>query len=53
MKLDRAPVRFVLTDCFKMAVAVGAGLTCGFCIAIGAILGIGRVVAWIAAKVLS
>ncbi|HEX8556437.1 MAG TPA: hypothetical protein VF695_17195 [Sphingomonas sp.] len=26
---DRAPVRFVLIDCFKMAAAVGAGLTCG------------------------
>jgi hypothetical protein len=29
VSLDREPVKFVLHDCFRMGVAVGAGLTLG------------------------
>lgn len=35
MTLDRAPVRFVLSDCFKMAFVVGAGLLLGMCAVVG------------------
>lgn len=39
---DRALVRFVLKDCFKMAFAIGSGLALGLIFAVGAVAAASR-----------